>query len=113
MTNILSVEENLDKGISVPEFDADPEILQVVMNPETDSASPLQTLTTSPDTVKVIRRFAYNFRLPMISVQMFHVVSEKDPNALHLVEIFEARSRLSTLYAFGGFLLASYWVSKR
>jgi hypothetical protein len=124
VTDIVCVEENLDDGLRIPEFESDPEILHVVLHPDTisldtgvdstdmrtDSVTEYSNSTSCND-AKVIRRFAYNFRLPMISVQMFHVISDRNPEVLHLVEIYETKNRLSFIFFFGGFLVASYKLS--
>lgn len=121
LTQTLRTEENLTHGVNCPEFENDPEIYQIVLDP----TSSHHTAYTAPPPhsqegilmrrrAKVIRLFSYYFSLPMIRVQMFHVIDEDAPEKLHLVEIFEVKNRLSSVYALSGFLFASFYnVCKR
>ena len=107
LTRTIKVEENLNIGINCPEFESDPDILQIVVSPTASST------THSHAKAKVIRRYSYHFLLPMFRVQMFHVISDDAPEKMHLVEIFDAKNGLSSVYALTGFLLVSFFVSQR
>ena len=57
----------------------------------------LQHLGIESENGLVIRRFEYDFGLPMLKVKMFHVL-DKATDKLHLVEIYERRNFLLQLY---------------
>jgi hypothetical protein len=83
-TEEISVEENLTKGLR---FDKYTEI-----TPEM-----ISFLGCSTD-YRIVRRFNFNFCIPSIRVQMFHVFDPENER-LCLIEIYEKNSRLTQLYA--------------
>ena len=85
MTDFIETNEDLTNGLTSPEITED---IMTFINQESEGEQ-----LTKKQKFKVIRRYAYNFRLPGVRVKMFHLQSsDTTNNKLHLVEIYEPLS---------------------
>jgi hypothetical protein len=50
----------------------------------------------SRESLKIIRHFKYDFKLPNINVDMWHLTG--DTGVVHLVEIYESQTRIAQIY---------------
>lgn len=78
LTKTMCTSEDMNKGLPPNETeDITDEILLYLSYP-------------SKEDCKVVRKFEYYFRIPLIHVKMFHVLG--NDNKLHLVEIFRGNT---------------------
>ena len=77
MTEFLETSDNFEKGLESPEVTEDIKAFVV------------QHSNAQLSSLKVIRRFSFNFRIPGMKVKMFHLSDGRPEGKLHLVEIYE------------------------
>jgi hypothetical protein len=85
LTKTMCTKENMEKGLDESEIvDITEDILSYL------------NYSSSKD-CKVVRKFEYKFRIPLIHVKMYHIIG--NDNKLHLVEIFRGNvTRLFQLF---------------
>ena len=93
LTELIDFQENKD-GLKEPEKEYDV---------DTQSIQRYLMLRTNAKSVKRIRRYEFDFKLPGIQVVMIHYLSEEE-NLLHLVEVYNLSERMNFIVRILNFL---------